>query len=135
MVASEQSVPAGVQHGTVMVETGVVVGLETDVVVAADVHTGTGPEIIWVLGGEWGTEAEAEAAVGCVETGTVAVGVSAKTVMSAGLGVGQMEGKTGPCAAFNVDVVGQDMNTTQGVLSNLGVGIGVHLTPQVGVHV
>ena len=30
--------------------------------------------------------------------------------------------------SFDVDVVGLDMNTTQGVSSNLGVGTGVHLT-------
>ena len=40
--------------------------------------------------------------------------------------VGWTGGKTGPCAAFDVDVVGQDMNTMWGVSSNLGVGTGVH---------
>ena len=40
----------------------------------------------------------------------------------------QMEGKTGPCAAFDVGVVGQDTNTMQGASSISGVGTGVGLT-------
>ena len=37
---------------------------------------------------------------------------SANMAMLAVLEVGQMEGKTVPCAAFDVNVVGHDMNTT-----------------------
>ena len=113
---------AGVQHRTVMVE--------TDVVVVADVHTGMGPEIILVLGVEWGMEAQVKAAmVGCVGTGTVAVGASTKTATLAGSVVGQMEGKKGPCAAFDDNVAGQDINTMQGMLSNsqLCLHTGTHL--------
>ena len=61
---------------------------------------------------------------GCV---TVAEGVSEKMVTLAVSAVGQIEGKPGPCAAFNVSMVGQDMNTTRGVSSNSGVGTRVHL--------
>ena len=68
-----------------------------------------------------------------METGTVAVGASTKTPMSVGLVVGQMEGKTGPYAAFDVDVVGQGMNMTRGVSSNLGVGTRAGLTFGVGI--
>ena len=53
---------------------------------------------------------------------TVAEGVSAKTVMLAGLAVGQMEGETRPCVPFDVGVAGQDTNTMWGVSSNSGVG-------------
>ena len=54
------------------------------VVVGVDVHTGTGPKIIRVLGVEQGMEVEAEAAVaGCGETSTVAAGASTKTATSA----------------------------------------------------
>ena len=110
-------VAAGVQHGTVMVEMDGVAGSET----------------------EWGVEVEVEAVV---------VGIhgnwysscrhkcqNSNTATSAGLVVGCMEGKTGPCAAFDVSVAGQDMNTTQGVSSNSAVGTGVCLTPQAGVGV
>ena len=38
-----------------------------------------------------------------------------------------MEWKTGPCAAFDVEVAGQEMNTTQGVSSNSGVATRVRL--------
>ena len=99
---------AKAQHGIVMAEMDTVEGSEADVVVvgvAAEVHVGTS-----------------------LETVMVAEGVSAKTATSAVSVVGGREGKTGPCAAFNVDVVGQDMNTMWGVLSNLGVGTRVHLT-------
>ena len=41
--------------------------------------------------------------------------------------VWRLEWKTGPCAAFDVEVAGQEMNTTRGVSSNLGVGTGVCL--------
>ena len=108
--------------------------VETDVAVAADIHTGTGPEIVGVPGVEWGMEAEVEAAaVGYMETSTVAAGASAKTVTSAGSAVSQMEGKTGPCAAFNVNVAGQDMNMMWGMLSNLGMGTGAGLTFSAGM--
>ena len=104
---------AKAQHGIVMAEMDTVEGSEADVVVvgvAAEVHVGTS-----------------------LETVMVAEGASAKTVTSAVSVVGGREGKTGPCAAFNVDVVGQDMNTMWGVLSNLGVGTRVHLNFGVGV--
>ena len=57
----------------------------------------------------------------------VAEGVSAKRATLAGSAVGQTEGKSKPCAAFNVSVAGEDMNTMWGVLSNSGVGTKVHL--------
>ena len=121
-VVSEHSALAGGQHGTIMVE--------TDVVVGADIHTVTGPEII----GAPGVEVEA-VVVGCAETGSVAAGASAKTATLAGLVVGWTEGKTGPCAAFNVGVAEQDTNTMWGVSSNSGGGTRVHLTSQAGVGV
>ena len=72
-MASGHSAPPEAQHRTVVVE--------TDVAVAADIHTGTGPEIVGVPGVEWGMEVEVEAAaVGYMETSTVAAGASAKTV-------------------------------------------------------
>ena len=85
-VVSKVSVLANVQVGIVVLETEwevVAVGL------VGDVHAGTS-----------------------LETVTVAVGVSVNMVMSAVSEVGWMEGKTGPCAALNVDVAWQDMNTT-----------------------
>ena len=116
--------------------------VEAEVPVAADVHAGTSPEMVGVVGVvqgagvvqgvEVGVEA---AAVVCVETARVAESVSAKMAMLAGLEVGWMEGKTRPCAAFNVGVAGQNMNTMQGVSSNSGVGTRVCLTPQVGAGV
>ena len=63
----------------------------------------------------------------------VAEGASVNMAMSVVLVVQWMEWKTGPCAAFDVKVVGQDMNTTLGVSSNLGVGTRVHLPFGVGV--
>ena len=71
----------------------------------------------------------------CVETAMVAEGTSAKMATLACSAVGWTEGKTRPCAAFDVGVAGQDMNTMWGVSSNSGVGTGVHLTPQVGAGV
>ena len=106
--ASKVSVPANVQLGIVMLETAMSVGLERDVMAvgaAAEVHVGTSLEMV-----------------------TVAEGMSANMATLAVSVVGWMEGKTGPCAAVNVDVVGQDMNTMQGVSSILGVGTEVHLT-------
>ena len=77
-------------------------------------------------------ETEQEVAVACsvgdvhvgmsLETVMVVEGVSGNMVTSAVLVVGWTEVKTGWCAAFDVKVVGQDMNTTQGVSSNLGAG-------------
>ena len=55
---------------------------------AVDVHLGMSPEMV-----------------------TVVEGASANMATSAASEVGWMEGKTGPCAGFNVDVAGQDMNT------------------------
>ena len=72
-------------------------------------------------------------AVGCMETSMVAAGVSVKTPTSAGSAVGQMEGKTGPCATFNINVAGQDMNTMWGMLSNSGTGTRAGLTFSVGM--
>ena len=63
----------------------------------------------------------------------MAEGVSAKTATSAGSAVGWMEGKTRLCAAFDVGVAGQDMNTMQGVSSNSEVGTRVHLTFSAGM--
>ena len=83
-------------------------------------------------------ETEQEVAVACsvgdvhvgmsLETVMVVEGVSGNMVTSAVLVVGWTEVKTGWCAAFNVKVVGQDMNTTQGVSLNSGVVTGAHLT-------
>ena len=44
-----------------------------------------------------------------------------------------MEWKTGGCAAFDVEVAGQDTNTTWGVLSNSGAGTGMCLPFSVGM--
>ena len=84
-----------------------------------------------------GTEMEREVAVGCsavaVHSGTSlemfmgAEGASANTATSVVSVVQRLEWKTGPCAAFNVKVAGQEMNTTQGVSSNSGVGTRVRL--------
>ena len=89
--------PANAQLGTV--------GMETEWEVAAGcsavaAHLGTSPEML-----------------------TGAEGASVNTATSVVLVVWQSEWKTGPCAAFDVEVVGQEMNTT----SNSGVGTGVHL--------
>ena len=77
-----------------------------------------------------GTEMEWEVAVASsawdvhasmsLETVTVAEGARMNMVMLTVSEVGCTEGKTGPCAAFNVDVVGQDMNTMRDVSSKLG---------------
>ena len=58
---------------------------------------------------------------------TGAEGVSANMAMSVVLVVRRLEWKTGPCAAFNVEVAGQETNTTRGVSSNLEVSTGVCL--------
>ena len=79
-------------------------GLEIDV--AADVHVGTSPEMVVAAGVAWGMGTEVH-----VDVATMAEGTSVKMVMSAGLAVGWMERKTTLCAAFNVDVAGQDVNT------------------------
>ena len=107
----------GVQHIMAGTES------ETEVVVVVDVHAGMGLETV----GAVGAGVNVVAAV-CAEMGMVVAGASTKTAMSAGPTAGQTEGKTGLCAACNVGVVGQDMNTMWGVSSNLGVGTGAGLT-------
>ena len=62
-----------------------------------------------------------------LETLTVAEGVSANTATLVVSVVQRSEWKTGPCAAFDVEVAGQEMNTTRGVSSNSGVSTGVCL--------
>ena len=64
---------------------------------------------------------------------TVAEGASMNMATSVVSVVWWTEWKTGPCAAFNVEVVGQDTNTTWDVSSNSGVGTGVHLPFGVGM--
>ena len=106
-VVSEVSAPANAQLGIVMLET------EQEVVVVGsvgDVHVGMSSEMV-----------------------TVAEGASVNMATSAVLAVRWTEQKTGLCAAFNVKVVRQDMNTTRGVSSNLGVGTRVHLPFCVGM--
>ena len=63
----------------------------------------------------------------------VAEGASVNMAMLVVSVVQQSEWKTGPCATFDVGVVGQETNTTQGVSSNSGVGTGVHLPFSMGV--
>ena len=107
VAASKVSALANAQLGIVVLE------METEVAVACsagDVYLGMSPETVMVV-----------------------EGASVNMVMLAVSEVGWTEGKTGPCAAFNVDVVGQDMNTMRDVSSNLGVGTGVHLPFGVGV--
>ena len=84
-----------------------------------------------------GTETEREVAAGCSavavhsgtspETLTGAEGASANTATSVVSVVQRLEWKTEPCAAFDVEVAGQETNTTRGVSSNSGVGTGVRL--------
>ena len=84
-----------------------------------------------------GTEMEREVAAGCLavavhsgtspETLTGVEGASANTATSVVSVVQRSEWKTEPCAAFDVEVVGQETNTTQGVSSNSGVSTGVRL--------
>ena len=71
---------------------------------AGAVHLGTSPEML-----------------------TVAEGANVNMAMSVVLVVQQSEWKTGPCAAFDVEVAGQETNTTRGVSSNSGVDTGVCL--------
>ena len=52
------------------------------------------------------------------ETLTVVEGVSANMAMLVVSVVRRSEWKTGTCATFDVEVMGQETNTTQGVLSN-----------------
>ena len=59
----------------------------------------------------------------------VAAGCSAVAVRS-GM---RSEWKTGPCAAFDVEVVGQETNTTQGMSSNSGVSTRVCLPFRAGM--
>ena len=84
-----------------------------------------------------GMEMEREVAAGCsavaVHLGTSpemltgAEGASANTATSVVLVVQRSEWKTEPCATFDVEVAGQETNTTQGVSSNSGVCTRVHL--------
>ena len=67
------------------------------------------------------------------ETLTVAEGASVNMATSVVSVVWPLEWKTGPCATFNVEVVGQETNTTQGVSSNSGVSTGVCLPFGVGM--
>ena len=72
------------------------------------------------------TETEWEVAVGCsvvavhlgtsLETLAGVEGASANMATSVVLVVWQSEWKTGPCAAFDVKVAGQETNTTRGVI-------------------
>ena len=77
---------------------------------AGAVHSGTSPETLMVAEGA------------SVNMATLVVSV-----------MQQLEWKTGPCATFDVEVVGQETNTTQGVSSNSGVGTGVHLPFRAGM--
>ena len=82
-------------------------------------------------------EMEREVAAGCsavaVHSGTSlemltgVEGVSANMAMLVVSVVQRSEWKTEPCAAFDVEVAGQETNTTRGVSSNSGVGTGVRL--------
>ena len=84
-----------------------------------------------------GTETERDVAAGCsavaVHLGTSPEmltgeeGASANTATSVVSVVQRSGWKTEPCAAFDVEVVGQETNTTQGVSSNSGVGTRVRL--------
>ena len=100
-MASEVSAPANAQLGIVGTETEWEVAVGSSVVA---VHSGTSPETL--MGAE---------------------GVSANMATLVVSVVWQSEWKTEPCAAFDVEVVGQEMNTTWGVSSNSGVGTRVHL--------
>ena len=82
-------------------------------------------------------ETEWEVAAGCsavavhlgtsLETLTRAEGASANMATSVVSVVQRSEWKTGPCAAFDVEVAEQETNTTRGVSSNSGVGTEVCL--------
>ena len=88
-VASKDSVPANAQFGIVRMET------EWEVAVgcsAVAVHSGMSLETLM------GVE-----------------GVSANTATSVVSVVRRSEWKTGPCATFDVEVAGQETNTTRGV--------------------
>ena len=84
-----------------------------------------------------GMEMEQEVAAGCLavavhlgtslEMLTGVEGVSANTAMLVVSVVQRSEWKIEPCAAFDVEVAGQETNTTWGVSSNSGVGTGVRL--------
>ena len=106
-VASEVSALANAQLG--------IVGMEMEWEVAAGcsivvVHSGTSPETL-----------------------TGPEGASVNTAMLVVLVVQQSEWKTGPCAAFDVKVAGQETNTTWGVPSNSGVGTIVRLPFRAGM--
>ena len=82
-------------------------------------------------------EMEREVAAGCsvvaVHSGTSpemltgVEGASANTATLVVSVVRRSERKTRPCAAFDVEVAGQETNTTWGVSSNSGVGTRVRL--------
>ena len=88
-------------------------------------------------------ETEWEVAAGCsavaVHSGTsleTLTGAEDASVNMATLVVSvvqRLEWKTGPCAAFNVKVVGQETNTTRGVSSNSAVGTRVHFPFRAGM--
>ena len=61
------------------------------------------------------------------------VGVEGNTSAGTGFAALVVAVKTGLCTAFNVGVVGQDMNTTWGVLSNSGPGTRASLTLSAGM--
>ena len=67
------------------------------------------------------------------ETLTGVKGASANTATSVVSVVRRSEWKTEPCAAFDVEVAGQETNTTRGVSSNSGVGTRVHFPFRAGM--
>ena len=107
MVASKVSAPANAQLGIVRME------MEREVAagcLAVAVHLGMSPEML-----------------------TGAEGASANRATSVVSVVRRLEWKTGPCAAFDVKVAGQETNTTRGVPSNSGVSTRVHLPFGAGI--
>ena len=90
-----------------------------------------------------GTEMEREVAAGCsavaVHLGTSpemltgAEGANANIATSVVSVVRRLGWKTEPCTAFDVEVAGQETNTTRGVSSNSGVGTGVRLPFRAGM--
>ena len=106
-VVSEVLAPANVQLGIVRME------MEREVATgcsAVAVHFGMSPEM---LTGAEGANAN---------MATLVVSV-----------VWRSEWKTEPCTAFDVEVAGQETNTTRGVSSNSGVSTGVRLPFRAGM--
>ena len=119
------SVPVGVQMNiTVGVEANAVAGLEMKVAAVVDIHVGMSSEMVGVAGVVPSVEVDVNVATVCAEMGTAVAGVSTKMLTSVGSVVGQTEWKIGSCEAFNVGVVGQDMNTVWGVMLSSGAGTG-----------